>query len=477
MAVFYCPGCNEPFYASATLNTDCPRCGMMGMMGMGDDTFESLTDSSLEVRGTSGFGQDAVGAVNVHADDLRLEGQRLHIYDCQRLLGRGGMGVVYLAQNTGLYRRCALKVLSPRRMSADVDYTARFEIEARAAAALVHPNVVTTHAIGICNDRHYLEMEYVAGGSLQREVEDRGALGPLRATQFAAGIADGLAAAHRLGIIHRDLKPDNILVTPSGSPKIGDFGLAKRVHSVEAEGTQLAGTPNFMAPEIFQGEAATTSSDVFALGVCYYLMLTGRLPFESESIHGLVNNVLSGDYPPVRELNPTVPLDMAECAAMLLSRSPSNRPPDGASASQLLKAVLGGTRDLDTLVNDAFEAVPIAECLQRDHGFEIRIQLPDGRGQSVFLENSAHPAGERLLLIYSICCAAAPEFYEQALRLNAKVLHGGLSIREIGGLPYFVMVDTYPRATVEGEEIRRSAVEIGFQADKIERLLTGKDVN
>ena len=162
---------------------------------------------------------------------------------------------------------------------------------------------------------------------------------------------------------------------------------------------------------------------------------------------------------------------------MLLSRSPSNRPSDGAGARQLLHAVLGGARDLDTLVHDAFEGVPVASCRACERGFVIRLQLPGGRGQSVFVENSEHAAGERLLLIYSICCPASPEFYEQALRLNAQVLHGGLSIRDIDRQPCFVMVDTYPRATVEGEEIRRSAVEVGIQADNIERLLTGADVN
>ena len=448
------------------------------MIGLGNDTRDPLTDLSLSMPPDDQSGGDARNPVTVRVDDLLLEGQQLHIYDCHRMLGRGGMGVVYLAQNTALHRHCALKVLSPRRILVDVDYTARFEIEARAAAALVHPNVVTTHAIGFFDDRHYLEMEYVAGRSLQHEIDDRGALGPLRATQLAAGIADGLAAAHRLGIIHRDLKPDNILITPSGRPKIGDFGLAKRVQSSAETGpAQLAGTPNFMAPEIFKGEQASPASDVFALGVCYYLMLTGRLPFESDSLHGLMNHVMSGDYRPVRELNASIPLDMAECAAMLLSRSPSNRPADGAAACQLLQAVLGGARDLDMLVQDAFEAVPVAMCQPVDRGFEIRLQLPGGRGQTVFLENSAHPAGERLLLIYSLCCPALPEFYEQALRLNAKVLHGGLSIRDIDGVPWFVMVDTYVRSTVEGEEIRRSAVEVGLQADMIERLLTGEDVN
>ena len=471
MSAFYCPGCNEPFFTPASA---CPRCGMVIF---GNDTCDALTDPSVNTRLAYELEEDSGDPVSVRVDDPLLEGQQLHIYDCNRILGRGSMGVVYLAYNTALRRYCALKVLCPQRISMDVDYIERFETEASAAAALVHPNVVTTHAIGVFDDRHYLEMEYVAGCTLQREVDDRGALGPLRATQAVAGIASGLATAHRLGIIHRDLKPDNILITPSGSPKIVDFGLAKRVQSLETGPAQLAGTPNFMAPELFKGEPALPSSDVFALGVCYYLVLTGRLPFESDSLHGLMNKVMAGDYRPVRDVNTDVPLDMAECAAMLLSGSPLNRPTDGAEAFQLLHAVLGEARDLDTLVQQAFEAVPLAIYQPRDRGFEIRLQLADGRGQSVFLENSEHPAGERLLLIYSICCPASSEFYEPALRLNAQMLHGGLSIRDIDGVPCFVMVDTYPRGTVEGDAIRRSVVEVGIQADNIERLLTGTDVN
>jgi len=466
LSVLYCAGCNEPF---DDVDMRCPRCGMSGM--------ESSSGGVLTDPVITRDGQGVCSEVDLQVDDTLLEGQRIDIYECSRLLGRGGMGVVYLAHNSALHRWCALKVLSPRRTSADIDYIERFSIEARAAAALVHPNVVTTHAFGTVNDRHYLEMEYVAGRVLQTEIDDRGPIGPIQATQVAVGIADGLAAAHRLGIIHRDLKPDNILLCPSGRPKIGDFGLAKRVQSAESGPVQLAGTPNFMASEIFEGSPATPASDVFALGVCYYLMLTGRLPFESDSLSGLMAAVMAGNYPAVRDVNPSVPLDMAECASMMLARSTSNRPVDGSAARHMLEAVLGGTRDLGSLVFDAFDAVPMAECRANGKGFEVRLQLPEGRRQSVFLDNSEHRAGERLLLIYSICCPASPQFYEQALRLNAEVLHGGLSIRNINGEPCFVMVDTYPRATVQGEAIRRSVVEVGFQADNIERMLTGKDVN
>ena len=465
MSEKYCAGCNDNFNGAGQR---CPRCGMTGLPARAPG---ALTDPAF------GHSAGREQKVDLELDETLLEGQRLHIYDCDRLLGRGGMGLVYLAHNAALHRHCALKLLSPVRILDDVDYIDRFETEARAAAALVHPNVVTTHAIGVFNECHYLEMEYVAGQTLQQDIDTRGAVGPLRATQIAAGIASGLSAAHRLGIIHRDLKPDNILLSASGSPKIGDFGLAKRVQTGDVRPVHLAGTPNYMAPEIFEGQAASPSSDVFALGVCYYLMLTGRLPFESETWPGLMSTVMAGEYLPVRDINPSVPLHMAECASMLLSKSRSNRPVDGGAACQLLRAVLGGARDLDSLVYDAFDAVPLASCRVHGEGFEVRLDLPEERSQSVFLENSDHKAGDRLLLIYSICCPASAEFYENALRLNAQVLHGGLSIRDIDGVACFVMVDTYPRATVGAEDLRRSVIEVGIQADRIERLLTEQDLN
>src|SRR5262249_20657788 len=144
-------------------------------------------------------------------------------------LGRGGMGAVYLAWHRDLHRRCALKILLPERVAEDRDYISRFQDEGRATAALIHPNIVTIHAIGETRDLHYLEMEFVAGPTLQQLVRAEGKLNPIRGTALIAKIADGLSTAHRAGIIHRDLKPDNVLLTHQGVPKLADFGLAKRL--------------------------------------------------------------------------------------------------------------------------------------------------------------------------------------------------------------------------------------------------------
>ena len=188
MAPVYCTACNAQFSADFS---QCPRCGMRlsgsGRAWQGDTI---IAGSSLAAAETPG--------VEVELDSLLLPGQMLDIYQCQKLLGRGGMGIVYLARNTSLQRLCALKILSPKHIEADDDFIRRFQNEGRAAAALVHPNVVTTHAIGQTDDFHFLEMEYVPGGSLQGEIDREGPIGPIRSTSMAAGIAAGPAMAHRL---------------------------------------------------------------------------------------------------------------------------------------------------------------------------------------------------------------------------------------------------------------------------------------
>ncbi len=223
---FYCTGCNERFLVLLVPKV-CPRCG-----GEVDRRAESEPADTLLYKNLSGIQAPVATGVDLSDDEFdALIGRRLHVYQCETLLGRGGMGRVYLAYHCDLHRKCALKILSPRSAADDVDYTKRFMLEGRSAAALVHPNIVTTHAIGKSEGYHFLEMEFVAGRSLQQLIQDEGRLTPVRATALAARIAEGLSAAHTERIIHRDLKPDNVLLTHHGIPKIADFGLAKRIHT------------------------------------------------------------------------------------------------------------------------------------------------------------------------------------------------------------------------------------------------------
>ena len=469
----YCARCNVTYHTPLAPAV-CPRCGGPPELFHNPQLSETilLRDSNL-----GGSDPGNVASARDRRPD-QLIGKQLHVYRIELLLGSGGMGRVYLAHHDDLHRKCALKVLSPRTAEIDGEYLERFQHEGRAAASLIHPNVVTVHAVGEQDGCHFLEMEFVVGRSLQQLIIDEGQLTPERATALTAHIASGLAAAHRSGIVHRDLKPDNVLLTQHGVPKIVDFGLAKRIVVEDASiGERVVGTPNFMAPELFQDQPASPASDVYALGVCYFILLTGRFPFVTLSLSQLKQMVASDPIPDIRKLCPEIPLEMAECANVLLARSPANRPGDATDASQLLHAVLGQVRDIESLLKEAFAHTSGIEWTRCGSRYRLRLSLPEGRHQTVFVEPSDHPTRDRLLLFYSVCCTAQNEYYEEALRLNSEIPHGGLAIRNIDGQPKFVMVDTYPRSTVDAEDVRRSVLELGQRADQVEQALTGRDVN
>ena len=279
-AAVFCPSCQFSIAPDAKF---CPECGQ----AYSPDATQISETQIVSPRAVSSSAQNVPRASMASSVD-ELIGQQIDRYQCKALLGSGAMGRVYLAHHVDLHRNCALKILPPQLVESDPGYVERFANEGRAAAALNHPNIVTIHAIGEDRGYHFLEMEFVAGQSLRRLVEEDGPQDPVRATSLALRIAEGLAAAHMAGILHRDLKPDNVMLTHLGVPKITDFGLAKRValdpdplKAAAGPHVEVVGTPPFMAPELFQMSDATTSSDVYALGVCYFYLLTGRLPFSS----------------------------------------------------------------------------------------------------------------------------------------------------------------------------------------------------
>jgi len=414
---------------------------------------------------------------NKAKEDLTsLIGTTIDKYEIETLLGRGGMGWVFLARHLHLNRSCALKLLSPELVAADPEYLDRFCTEGQAAASLVHPNIVTVHAIGQHAELNFLEMEFIPGRSLQSLLRE-GPLPTLRATTLAYSIAQGLAAAHRIGVVHRDLKPDNVLLTHRGIPKIADFGLAKRVQgSAFHEGPGvLVGTPHFMAPEVFAGKTATAASDVYALGVSLYFMLTGNLPFTERDINSLVNAVTNQRPPGLRKLRDDIPLELAECVSLMLEKSPENRPRDGIEATQLISAVLGLTRDIESLLHEALDNERHVKWSREGVNYRVSVTLSSGRHQTVFIETSQHNFHDRLLHLYSLCCPAEDHYFRDALRLNSEIYHGALALREVNGHEFFVMHDAYPRSTVDGEEIRRSVLELAVRADAVEDRLTGQD--
>jgi serine/threonine protein kinase len=222
-----------------------------------------------------------------------LSGTMLGPYQLREPLGRGGMATVYRANQLTVGRDVAVKVLSPD-LADEPEFISRFEHEARVVAGLQHPNIVAIHDFGRVGPLTYLVMRLMEGGSLDRELR-RGPLPNERVIQIAGQIAAALDYAHGRGIVHRDLKPTNVLLDAAGNASLTDFGIAKLVTGGPVTGLTAAGTvmgtPTYMAPEQWRSEPVDARTDVYALGVLIYQMLTGRVPFASETPHGLMYRI------------------------------------------------------------------------------------------------------------------------------------------------------------------------------------------
>ncbi len=264
-------------------------------------------------------------------------GKTLAHYEILRSLGRGGMGEVYLARDTRLGREVALKFL-PADLQTDPSRRARFEREAQTVAALNHPHVVTVHAVEEAGGQPFIVMEFVDGKTLD-EVVDAGGLPMSRFFELALALTDAVAAAHARGITHRDLKPRNVMIDGDGRLKVLDFGLAKLLEEapeagddatiaadpgVTREGT-IVGTAAYMSPEQAEGKPVDNRSDVFSLGILLYQMLTGRKPFEGDTLMSTLTAVLRDEPRPVIEIRPDLPRQMSRIIRRCLEKAPDRR--------------------------------------------------------------------------------------------------------------------------------------------------------
>ncbi len=237
-------------------------------------------------------------------------GQRFGRFEVVSLLGAGGMGEVYLAHDSRLNRKIALKLL-PSYFTDDQERVRRFEREPRAASALNHHNILTIHEIGRADGRHFIATEFVEGETLRGRMERAKQLQFVEALDVAAQIASALQAAHAAGVIHRDIKPENIMLRRDGFVKVLDFGLAKLIEkkeltpNTEAETKMLLqttpgmvmGTPSYMSPEQARGLEVDARTDIFSLGVVLYEMLAGRAPFAGESVADVLVAILHDETP------------------------------------------------------------------------------------------------------------------------------------------------------------------------------------
>ena len=306
-------------------------------------------------------------------------GARLGPYEILSPIGAGGMGEVYKARDSRLARTVAIKVL-PESFAADGDRLRRFEIEAKAAGALNHPNILVVHDIGSDSGTPYLVSELLEGESLRERLQ-RGKLSPARALEFARQVVAGLAAAHAKGIVHRDLKPDNIFITRDGRAKILDFGLAKVVAASAgaAEGATrtlatdpgtVVGTMSYMSPEQVRAQAVDHRSDIFSFGCVLYEMVTGTRAFQGQSAADTMSAILNAD--PVETL-----------------------PPDGALPPALARTI---RHCLEKDIDERFQSA-------KDLAFDLEFST-SASGLSPAVPAGPSPARKRIPLWAPVLCAA-----------------------------------------------------------------------
>jgi len=276
-----------------------------------------------------------LGPAATHPDDL--SGRSLGGYRFLRRLGSGAMADVYLAEQQSLGRQVAVKVLRRETMRHPAAVE-RFSQEARAAAALVHGNIVQIHEVACVDGIYFIAAEYVAGPSLKAWLLARGPLDPLQALSVLSQVGSALAKSAQAGIVHRDIKPENLLVTPAGEVKVADFGLA-RVLEDDLELTQQGmalGTPLYMSPEQAAGRPVDVRSDLYSLGATVYHLLAGRPPFTGLTSLAVAMAHQREQLVPLAAFRPELPAGLGSIVEQLLAKQPEER---CASPTELLQAV------------------------------------------------------------------------------------------------------------------------------------------
>jgi serine/threonine protein kinase len=278
-------------------------------------------------------GSDATKTLITPRESLQKGSTIAERYTIVEELGRGGMGVVYKAQDTKLKRTVALKFLPPE-MTSDTEAKERFVHEAQAAADLYHPNICTVYEVEEAEEKTYISMAYVEGQSLKEKI-NQGPLNVEEALEIATQVAEGLEEAHKKGIIHRDIKSANIMVTEKGQAKIMDFGLAKVRGGtlLTREGTTM-GTVAYMSPEQARAETVDHRTDIWSLGVVLYEMISGQLPFKGDKEASMMYSIVHEAPTSLKELRPDTPAEVQQIINRALKKKPESR---FQSVSEMLK--------------------------------------------------------------------------------------------------------------------------------------------
>ena len=273
------------------------------------------------------------------------KGQKINArYEVIKSIGEGGMANVYLAYDTILDRRVAVKVLRGD-LSNDEKFVRRFQREALSASSLSHPNVVEMYDVGEDNGIYYIVMEYIEGKTLKQLIKKRGALTLSEAIDIMLQITDGISQAHDSYIIHRDLKPQNIMIKEDGTIKITDFGIAMALNSTQLTQTNsVMGSVHYLPPEQASGKGSTIRSDIYSMGILFYEILTGNLPFKGENAVEIALKQMRDEIPSVRKQNPAIPQSVENVILKATAKNPKNRYSDSKEMHADLLTVLNDDR-------------------------------------------------------------------------------------------------------------------------------------
>lgn len=303
-------------------------------------------------------------------------------YEVLSRIARGGMATVYLARDRRLDRDVALKVMHPHLAegSSGAEFVARFRREARAAARLTHPGLVGVFDQGVDGETSYLTMEYVDGTNLRRRLGDDGTLSVGDALRTAEAVLDALTAAHRIGLVHRDVKPENVLLAEDGRVKLADFGLARAVTEVTSTTTgTIFGTVAYLAPELVTHGISDTRTDVYAVGILLYEMLTGRQPFSGATPIQVAYQHVHGEMPDVSATVPWLPVEVDELVGALAAREPQDRPTDARGALDLVRRtrIALDAETLDRRADAPAAPVPVTDDDEPDDEADEPAHAPD----------------------------------------------------------------------------------------------------
>ncbi|HZU19591.1 MAG TPA: protein kinase [Gaiellaceae bacterium] len=280
-------------------------------------------------------------------------------YELEELVGTGGMSSVFRAHDRLLDRKVALKILH-QQYSDDDEYVERFRREARAVAALSHPNIVTIIDRGDHEGRQFIVFEYVDGENLKRLIERRGPAPVATTLELGIQIARGLSFAHQQGLVHRDVKPQNVLLNGDGQAKVTDFGIARSLdvkHGMTQTGTVL-GTSDYIAPEQAQGQQVGEHTDVYSLGVVLYELLTSEVPFPGENFVAVAMRHINEPPPTIRDKRPDVSPRLEAAVRRAMAKQPEERFPTMADFGRELQACLDELHAAGTVVAPAVAAAP-----------------------------------------------------------------------------------------------------------------------